>query len=401
MKIGGVDAQQLAAEFGTPLLAIDLEVLNASLTTILDACERARISASYAAKALMLKALGQHLKPRRIGIDVCSLGELITVEQAGIEPERVTLHGAGKTDDELEAALDGRVGRLVVDNLDELRRLIVLSHERSLDILLRLNTGIEAHTHEFVRTAGDSSKFGLAPREVIHALAMLLEHQNLRLRGVHSHIGSQIYDTAPFVANAELLLAALGHARKAGLDADTIVVGGGFGVQMHPETPEESLDVAATIAAIGAAIPSSVHCEIEPGRAVIAAAGTSLYRVVAIKRYERRTFIIVDGSMADNPRPALYGAYHHVTCVHESASPKHPVTISGRSCENDELATAALPHDVQVGDLLAVATTGAYTYSMASNYNRYARPPVVAVGGGQARLWAKRESPEDLSRNDV
>lgn len=394
-------ANELAERYGTPQLVIDLAVLDAALERIVDACAAARLRASYAAKALMVTALARRLQARDIGVDVCSLGELLTLERGGIAPERITLHGAAKNDEELEAALAGRVGRIVVDNLEELDRLIRHSNGRRLDVLLRLNTGIEAHTHDFIRTAGDDSKFGLAPHQEAPALSMLRAAKHLRVRGVHAHVGSQIYDSEPFVTNAELLLAALARVRKAGFDADTIVVGGGFGVQMHPETPDESLDIPATIAAIGAAVPPDVHAEIEPGRAIIAAAGTSLYRVVAIKRYDRRTFAIVDGSMADNPRPALYGAYHHVTCLRNSSAPLHPVTVCGRSCENDELANAALPGDLQAGDLLAVESTGAYTYSMASNYNRFARPPIVALNGRETTLWTRRESFEDILRNDI
>ncbi|HVA26559.1 MAG TPA: diaminopimelate decarboxylase [Candidatus Baltobacteraceae bacterium] len=401
MTLRAAFARDLAVRYGTPLLVIDLHVLDAALDEILTACDSAGIGASYAAKALMLTALARRLTARDIGIDVCSFGELLTVERAGVAAHCITFHGAGKTDDELEAALRGRVGRIVIDNLEELDRLLRRSNGRALDVLLRLNTGIEAHTHDFIRTAGDDSKFGLAPDQETAALTMLRSAPHLRLRGVHAHIGSQIYDSAPFVANAELLGAALGRAREAGFPADTIVVGGGFGVQMHPETPNEALDIRATIAAIGACVPSGARAEIEPGRAIIAAAGTSLYRVVAVKRYARRTFVIVDGSMADNPRPALYGAYHHVTCVRASSAELQPMTVCGRSCENDELAQATLPSDLVAGDILAVATTGAYTYSMASNYNRFARPAIVAVNRHASSLWARRESCEDVLRNDV
>ena len=161
------------------------------------------------------------------------------------------------------------------------------------------------------------------------------------------------------------------------------------------------IDVAAILREIRENVPDGVRLEIEPGRAIVASAGTSLYRVMAIKRYAKRTFVIVDGSMADNPRPALYGAYHHVVSAHASSAGDHPVTVCGRSCENDELADAALPVDLQAGDLLAFCTTGAYTYSMASNYNRFPRPPVVAIEGAQATLWARRETIDDMFRNDV
>ncbi len=401
MTIGGLSAESLAKRFGTPMLAIDLDVFDAALDDFLRAGERHGVRVSYAAKALLVTALARHLQPLPVGIDVVSLGELATCERAGIEASRLTLHGAGKLDDEIAAAFEGRVGRLVVDSVDELERVVALSAGRSLDVLLRINTGIEAHTHEFIRTAGDDSKFGLAPRDEARAFALLASQPSLRLVGVHGHVGSQVYEIEPFAANTQALAAALTRCREAGFHgADTIVTGGGFGVRMHPSAGDETLDVDRTFAAIRAAAPHA-KLEVEPGRAVVAEAGTSIYRVMAIKRFAQRTFVVVDGGMADNPRPALYGAYHHIRAVGTSSAADIAVTICGRSCENDELGDALLPADIRAGDLLAVETTGAYTYSMASNYNRFPRPPVVAVTKREAQLWTRRETIEDVLRADV
>lgn len=399
LAIGGMRADELAADFGTPALILDLHALDRALHELLAACGRHGIRASYAGKALLVTRLARHLAARDIGIDVASLGELVTAERGGFEPARITLHGAGKTEDELRAALAGRAGRIVVDSLDELRRLEAIGPSGSCDLLLRLNTGIEAHTHEFVRTAGDHSKFGIAPHEEAAALALLAAMPHLRVRGVHAHIGSQILDPEPFVANATILAAAVARMRERGFPARVAVIGGGFGVPMHPEH-EASLDVGATIDALAAAA-DGVELEIEPGRAIVAAAGTSLYRVMAIKRYERRTFVVVDGGMADNPRPALYDATHHAVAVKATNAPHQAVTLCGRSCENDELGSAALPADLAPGDLIAVCTTGAYTYSMASNYNRFPRPPIVAVERGSAQLFARRETLDDILRADL
>jgi len=395
IAIGGERADVLAERFGTPFLAIDLRVLDAALDAMLAAAAPHGIAISYAGKALLLTGLVRHLHPRPIGIDVCSLGELAVAERGGFEAVRLTLHGAGKTDEELDAALDGRVGRIVVDGMDELHRLVARTHGRSAPVMLRFNTGIEAHTHDFVRTAGDRSKFGFAPSEETAALE-LLRKSELRLLGVHAHIGSQVYDTMPYVENAQRLLAILQHARDMGFDtANTIVVGGGFGVQMHPDTRDEIFDVAGTLDAVARVIPEGVRVEIEPGRALIGPAGTSMYRVCAVKHFEGRRFVIVDGSLADNPRPAIYGAYHHF----EAAEPRTRLcaaTVCGRSCESDELGEAMLPEDLKAGDLVAMRTTGAYTYSMASNYNYFPRPPVIAVGTGEPQLWARRETIERL-----
>jgi len=397
ITIGGERADTLAERFGTPLVVLDLRVLDGALEAMLAAAAPHGIAVSYAGKALLLTALVRHLHPRPIGIDVCSLGELVTAERGGFEAGRLTLHGAGKTTQELEAALDGRVGRIVVDGMDELRRLTSLLRGRGCELLLRFNTGIEAHTHDFVRTAGDRSKFGFAPSEEDAALEILRAHPSLRLRGVHAHVGSQIYDTMPYVENARRLVAALQQAREAGFDqADTIVIGGGFGVRMRPDAQDQAFDVAGTLDAVARVVPSGVRVEIEPGRALIGAAGTSLYRVVAVKRFEGRRFVIIDGSVADNPRPALYGAYHHVVSARASDTPLSLAMVCGRSCESDELGEAMLPEDLHAGDLVAMLTTGAYTYSMASNYNLFPRPAVIAVGAGEPQVWAQRESIDDL-----
>lgn len=392
LELAGERADALAAQFGTPLAVIDLTQLDAAVGAMRAACDPHGVKISYAGKALLVTALARRLDHAGLGIDVCSLGELVTAERAGIAPSKLTLHGAGKTDEELRAALDGRVGRVAIDGLDELRRLHAMRSDRKLDVLIRLNTGIEAHTHEFIRTAGDGSKFGFAPHEEREAFDLLARTPHLVLRGVHSHIGSQIVDAEPFAANAEYLAGALSRARAAGFDVDTMVCGGGFG---------EGLDVAAPIAAmVPIARAANATLEIEPGRSLVAKSGTSLYRIVARKRYDARTFLIVDGSLADNPRPALYDAHHDIVAVESSGAPDIDMTICGRSCENDFLGETRLPEDIAVGSLVAVRTTGAYTYSMASNYNRFARPALVAVGDGPPYELARRETVEDVLRSD-
>jgi diaminopimelate decarboxylase len=392
MTIGGERVDALAERFGTPMLAIDLDSLDHALDGMLAAAAPHNILVSYAAKALLLPGLVRHLDPRPIGIDVCSIGELAVAERSGFEASRMTLHGAGKTPEEHDAALDGRVGRIVIDGTDELRRFVARVNGRGADVLLRFNTGIEAHTHDFIRTAGDRSKFGFAPGEADEAFALLREQPTLRIRGVHAHMGSQIYDASPYVENARRLLELLGRMRAAGFaEANIIIIGGGFGVQMRPDAKDETIDIAGTLDAVARIVPPGIRVEIEPGRALIAAAGTSIYRVMAVKRFEGRRFAIVDGSMADNPRPALYGAYHHFEAV-DPRTALAPAMVCGRSCEADELGEAILPEDLRAGDLVAMLTTGAYTYSMSSNYNRFPRPPVIAVGSGEAHVWAERES---------
>lgn len=395
--LGGVPVERLAQEYQTPALVIDFDRFDADLLRILSAARRNHIGVSYAAKALLLVGIAQRLAPHDVGIDVASLGELVTAERGGIEASRITMHGAGKTDDELDSALDGRVARLVIDSAHEATRLIARANGRTLNVLLRINTGIEAHTHEFIRTAGDDSKFGLSPSDLTEVMTMLRRSPNLVVRGVHSHIGSQIMDAAPFVANAEYLAPILARMRaESFLSADTIVIGGGFGVQMDPRDEAPPLDVDRLLAQVAQVTPAGVRVEIEPGRAIVARAGTTLYRVAAIKRFDRRTFVIIDGSMADNPRPALYDAYHHFVACRPSSAPSHRVTIAGRSCENDEMGSALVPTDLAPGDLIAMEATGAYTYSMASNYNRFSKPPVVGVAGGTSFLLARRQTLDDV-----
>ena len=407
---GGVSVEELAAAYGTPVLVLDGDVLAASIAQFVDAARPHAMEVAYAGKALLLTPLAKVLAKTPLALDVCSLGELATAERAGWEPSRISLHGCGKNSEELKAAAQGRVGRIIVDNLDELRELAGYTHAaRPVTVLLRVNTGIEAHTHAFVQTGGDETKFGIAAADFAAAIALLKQHPALRFAGLHSHIGSQIYDTAAFTANTRALITAGAQFAAAGLTLDVVIAGGGFGVESGPGA-DGAIDVAATIDAIARCAADTASAlnvplprlGIEPGRAIIARAGTSIYRVMARKAQNKRTFVIADGGIADNPRPALYDAYHHAVLASRlSQAPAERTVVCGRSCENDRMTEADLPADVRPGDLLAVCTTGAYTYSMASNYNRFERPAVVYAQDGTHRVMARRETIEDVLRNDV
>lgn len=331
----------------------------------------------------------------------------MTAESAGYPASRLTLHGAGKSEGELRAAADGRVGRIVVDGLDELQRYAAIAGTGSAEVLLRSNTGIEAHTHAFVRTGGDATKFGIHPRDEERAAQILRVHPNVRFEGLHAHIGSQIHQSEAFAANAGALIRTAARFTQFGLPVASLVAGGGFGVVTGAGTVRE--DRRSTIEAMlhrlreGAAelgIPRP-RLGIEPGRAIVAAAGTTIYRVMAIKHQTTRTFVVVDGGLAENPRPALYGASHPVVAVEHADRREREVTLCGRSCENDELGSALLPEDLRVGELLAMQSTGAYTYAMASNYNRFPKIAVVAVRDGAHHLLLRREELDDVLRNDV
>jgi len=407
LVVGGVRADVLAKAHGTPLLVLDRAVLDETVATFTSAAKPSRIEVAYAGKALLFTGLARYFAGTQLALDVCSLGELHTAERAGFPAERMHLHGCGKTDDELVAALDGRVGALVVDNVFELERLVAMRGARECAVVLRVNAGIEAHTHDYVRTGGENTKFGLGETEFARALEILREAPALRLLGVHSHIGSQIFDAAPLLENVDATFGFVSRAVRADLPPALVIFGGGFGVDerggagLHLATLFGDMRARADAASRALGI-GPLRLGVEPGRSMIAQAGTSLYRVVATKRFGKRRFVVVDGGMADNPRPALYGAFHQplVACssAREAAS---EATVCGRSCENDEMVETHLPADLACGDLLALSTTGAYTFSMASNYNRFARPAVVWAANGEHSIAIRRESIDDVVRYDA
>lgn len=400
-SIGGVPARELAETYGTPLFVVDLGELDLEIAHFLDAFASRGITVGYAGKALLFTALAEHLAATPLRLDVSSLGELVTAERGGFPAGRLYFHGAGKTDAELQAVVDGRVAFDVIDNDEELERLAVLaSPAEPVDVMIRINTGIEAHTHAFVRTGGENTKFGFGLERLPGVFARLGELPQLRLVGLHAHIGSQIAEVAPFVANLDELLGAAELASAMGFPVRELLCGGGIGVEEGLGDPRP-LDITHLAAALAERNAGRYRLAVEPGRALVARAGTSLYRVMAVKVQGRRRFAIVDGGMADNPRPALYGA-RHIPEVMAAATlgDEQPATLVGRSCENDELGDYSLPAGLAAGDLVALRITGAYTYSMASNYNRFGRPPVVFVRDGHHRRVVRGESPEDVSRLD-
>ena len=405
--MGGIAAARLAELYGTPLLVIDLNAVDRAIAS--SASVGPNVEVAYAAKAFATVEFVRHLRRHRIGLDVCSVGELVTAERAELPPERLTLHGAGKTDEELRAACDGRVGLIAVDGLEELERLASLARRGCrAGVLLRLNVGIGADTHAFVRT-GDDTKFGIPVDDESAARAILQANPGLRFAGLHAHVGSQIRDEHTYFDNAEALCDAAKRFADAGMPVERLVAGGGFAVATNPGDASRSLELGATLAAVADRIAegcvrrglAAPVVGFEPGRAIVALAGTTLYRVLAVKRQSRRTFVVVDGGIAENPRPALYGARHHVAPVAPRTGEDAEMILCGRSCENDELGTVRLSHEIATGDLLAMCATGAYTYSMSGNYNRFPRPAVVGILDATVRLLARRESLEDVLRNDA
>ncbi len=402
-RFGGVPAAELIAAYGTPLIAIDLDEFELEIDRFTRAFVARGITVAYAAKALLITALAELLAATPLWLDVCSLGELRTAERGGFPAGRLYFHGVAKTDAELRAIAEGRVAFGVIDGEEEVERLVAFAPAGApVDVMLRINTGIEAHTHEFVRTGGENTKFGVPAADAHRVLARIATLPQLRLIGLHAHVGSQIVDVAPLLANVDELVRYADAARALGAPVTTLNIGGGIGIEAGPghERPIDLDAFAAAIAERAAGTPYRLL--IEPGRALIARAGTSLYRVVAVKQQGGRRFVVVDGGMADNPRPLLYGARHEAQVVVSAAGGAlAPATLAGRSCENDEIGEYALPVDLAPGDAIAMRYTGAYTYSMASNYNRFGKPPVVFVRDGTHRRVVRGETDDDVVRNDL
>jgi diaminopimelate decarboxylase len=323
---------------------------------------------------------------------------------------RLVLHGNNKSTDELASALDMGVGRIVVDSVDEIARLGGLLEERAPGperpkVLVRVTPGVEAHTHEFVRTGQEDSKFGFsvssgAAKEAVAALELM---PGVELVGVHAHIGSQVFDASSFERAVEVL-----GAFFAPLELPELVVGGGLGVAyVNGESAPTQVEWAAAVqeACEKSGVDPSTRISAEPGRSIVATAGITLYTVGTVKHLPGiRTYVSVDGGMSDNPRPVLYGSGYEAFLPRETDAPRpRPVRVVGKHCESGDLVVpdAFVPHDLQVGDILATPVTGAYGYSMASNYNKVPRPAVVFVSGGRARVAVRRETLDDLTRLDA
>ena len=421
LEIGGADTVELAEKFGTPLYVMDEQYIR-------DMCRiyRNTIAAEYggnglvlyASKAFSCTAVYRIVASEKVGIDVVSGGELFTAIKAGFPAENICMHGNNKQAGELRMALDYGVGRIVVDSESELELLNDLCAERNTvqTILLRINPGVEAHTHHFIQTAKTDSKFGFSisdgSAETITMRALQKKH--LKLEGYHCHIGSQIFEKQSFALAAEKMVAFMAAMRdKYSFEASALNMGGGYGIWYTDEDKriarEEYADYLRAVfnsirhktAEYGLKEPFLM---IEPGRSIVGEAGITLYTVGAIKDIPGvKKYVAVDGGMFDNPRYALYQAkYTAVLANRAEEKPAEIVSIAGKCCESGDIicANVALPK-AEKGDILAVLSTGAYNYSMASNYNRNPVPPVILVKDGRADYIVKPQSYEDLLRNDV
>ncbi len=396
LVIGDRRASELADTFGTPALIIDESALRARARRYVDGL-RSRWPNSqvvWASKSLPCTAIYRIMGEEGLGVDVAGGGELVMALSGGVDPVRLVLHGNAKTDTELAMALEAGVGTVVIDNLDDVARLERLA-TREQGVLIRVIPDVATATHDAIATGHQNSKFGLSVPEARTLIDRLRGSARLRLDGLHVHIGSQILDVAPF-ARAVEAVATLGSF-------DVYDLGGGLGARYtyddHPPSIEAYLDTLTDAAR--AFLPASARLLIEPGRSMIAETGVTLYRVVSVKRGATRTFVAVDGGMGDNLEVSLYGQRFEATMA-DRVGGGDDYTVVGRHCESgDQLIDSVPLVEPAVGDVLAVAVTGAYCLTMANNYNGALRPPIVLVNASEARLALRRETYDDLLRRDV
>lgn len=418
LTIGGCDTIELAKEFGTPLYVLDENTIRNTCKSFVNSIANYYDGNGlplYASKALSCKALVQLANSENMGLDVVSGGEIYTAMQAKFPPEKIQFHGNNKTETELNMALDYNIGKIVVDNLYELELLNRLAKEKGkvVNISMRIKPGIDAHTHNFIMTGQIDSKFGFALEtgEAMEAVKKTFEFENVELTELHCHIGSQIFDIDPFVSAAEVMMDFIGDIKKqTGHVVSELNLGGGFGIMYTKEDNPTAYDNymnAVSKAVISKAKEYDIpvpYIYIEPGRSIVGEAGITLYTVGGRKEIPNvRTYVSVDGGMTDNIRYALYeSAYTVVNASKADKTPNEKVTVAGKCCESGDLIQKdAEVADVQVGDTLAVLSTGAYNYSMASNYNRNLKPAMVMVKDGKARLIVKRETYDSLLANDL
>lgn len=416
--LGGVGVKTLAAQYGTPLYVMDENVIRSNMRAFKSSMDQyygGKGLVCYASKAFSCKEIYRIAKEEGIGADVVSIGEMYTAKSVGFPMDQVCFHGNNKTRRELEAALDWGVTRIVVDNLTELHTLSALAKEKGIiaEILLRIKPGIDAHTHNFIRTGQIDSKFGLALEtgEAMEGVKEALAAESVTLRGLHCHIGSQIFSVDPFVHAAEVMMGFLGQIKaETGVELPELNLGGGFGILYTDE--DEPVPFGDYMEPVSRAVKASAEklglsqpfVLIEPGRSIVGEAGTTLYTVGSVKEIpDIRTYVSVDGGMGDNPRYILYQAKYDMILANRVNEPAmETVTVAGRCCESGDLLGENVPlAPAKPGDLLAVFATGAYNYSMASRYNRVGIPPVVMVKDGASRVIVRGESLEDLVRNDL
>ncbi|PPL18796.1 diaminopimelate decarboxylase [Microterricola pindariensis] len=428
ISIAGVPARALAAEFGTPLYVFDEEDVRSRAIQMRETFEAAfaaigtTVSVYYAGKAFLSTAVVGWVRDAGLRVDICSGGELAVALAGGAPASELGFHGNNKSVAEIDRAVALGLGTIVIDSSIEIERVAAAAARlgRVQAVRLRVNSGVHAHTHEFLATAHEDQKFGITLADAPAVVAAIRAHDSLDFRGLHCHIGSQIFDAAGFAESAARLLT-LQAELLAGGPVPELNLGGGFGIAYtEADSPAAIEDIARGMAAavgeqcarLGIPVP---HIAIEPGRSIVGNAGVTLYEVGTTKQVSvpdaggadadnTRLYVSVDGGMSDNARPALYGADYTVRVANRaSEAPVRLVRVAGKHCESGDIVVDAdyLPSDVTPGDLLAVAATGAYCFSLSNNYNYLTRPPVVAVKAGAARLIVRGETEADLLARDL
>lgn len=418
LTIGGVDTVDLAKEYGTPLYVMDEDYIRENMALFRDSIEKyygGNGLVCYASKAFACKEMYRIAKDENIGVDIVSIGELYTAMQVDFPADKICYHGNNKTRREITMALEYGVEKLVVDNLMELDLVNEIAGElgKPAKILLRLTPGIDAHTHDFIKTGKIDSKFGLTIQlgDAMEGVKKAIALPHIQLLGFHCHIGSQILDISPFAHAAEVVLDFIAQVKKeCGYELSILNLGGGFGIHYTLEDDPDPYDaymeqVSRTVKAkteeLGLQLPYII---IEPGRSIVGPAGITLHTVGGIKNIPGyRKYVSVDGGMTDNIRYALYGSKYDFLLANKADQPKDDVvTIAGRCCESGDLLGEGVQlQTAEVGDILCTCATGAYNYTMSSNYNRVCTPGVVFVKGGESRVVIKAQTLEDLVRNDI
>jgi len=418
LTAGGIDTIELAEQYGTPLYVMDEQLIRKSCRSFKSSIDKfygGNGLVCYASKAFCCKEMCRIMKDEGIGLDVVSIGELYTAVQAGFDCDKICFHGNNKTDEEIEFALDNNVGHIIVDNISELKRLNAIAKKKNIKvkIMFRIKPGIDAHTHNFIRTGQIDSKFGFALEtgEAFDAVKKAVSSENIILRGIHCHIGSQIFDIEPFEAAAEVMLKFIAKIKnELGFEISELNLGGGFGIkylESHDPVPYETYmqRVSETVHRCCKELDIKLpFILIEPGRSIAGPAGITLYKAGARKEIpDIRTYISIDGGMCDNPRYILYQSEYEAVVANKASEPRNEkVTIAGKCCESGDLIGENMPlQHTEAGDIIAVCATGAYNYSMSSNYNRIPKPPVVFINNGTSRIAVKKETLEDIVRNDI
>ena len=402
LSIGGCDVETLTQEYGTPLFIYDEEHLRARCR---EAVEAFGPNVAYASKAFLCVAMAQLVHEEGMAIDVSTGGEMYVALAAGVPAARLVFHGNNKSLRELELALDAGIGQIVIDSWDEIRRIetLVNGGATAPSVLLRLNPGIEAHTHEYLQTGVTDSKFGfpIAGSEAHAAIDHVRRSPLVEYKGVHVHVGSQVFDVTSFARAIETLAPFVRES-----EAAEFSVGGGLGVAyVHGERSDSIAQWAATVTDTVRRVGIDAEVTAEPGRSIVATAAVTAYTVGTIKEIPGvRTYVAVDGGISDNPRPVLYGSgYEAFRAVDADAPRRMRAHIVGKHCESGDIIVrdAAVPETLAVGDILCTPVTGAYGHSMGSNYNKVLRPAVVFVANGDSRIVVERETYEDLIARDV